>query len=241
MNRNYNEAYSIGVWEIDKAATAQAANEGRPQVCVNIGRTCVGEESYYISEWFFQDVYEKIKDKSIRCHVNLYAYPQIVCEKNGMLVPHNNAILELKQAVKKTLDSTLECNQIRAFSEIRQNSYESTRIGQNTKNLRDKLTLLLPEHLNEKKEPMNYSFISLILRERSKTSTAPEENELTRQLQEYTKPQLVSLYASMLEYAAAGTKRFEPFKSLIAQYAPEVIEAAYRDEVARRFYIGEIR
>lgn len=241
MSKNYNEAYSIDIWEIDRSATAQAESTGRPIVCVNIGRTCVGEESYYISEWFFQDVYEKIKDKSIRCHVNLYAYPKVVCERNGMLVPHNASILELKQAVKKTLDSTLECNQIRAFSEIRQNSYESTRIGMNTKNLRDKLTLLLPEHINEEREPLNYSFMSLTLRERTRMSVSMEDTDISKQMMEYTKPQLVSIYSSMLEFAAAGTKRFEPFKSLIAKYEPEEIEAAYRDEVARRFYIGEIR
>ena len=238
---NYKEAYSISTWEIDKAATSANATEGRPVVCVNIGRYSVGEESYYISEWIFQDVYTKIKEKSIKVHVNLFAYPAIVCERNGLLVCHNADVLELKNRTKEILDSSMESNQIRAFSEIRQNSYAASRIGMHTKVLREKITMLLPQDLNEHKLPLNYAFLSLMLREKCKLETITEHTDLSEKLREYNKVELVALYGSMLEYAAAGTKRFEPFKTLIEVYAPEDIESAYRDEVARRFYIGEIR
>lgn len=110
-------------WTPEGVVSAYPSMPNRPVASYRIGMRENGDQKYFINEPIFVDVYHRILKKEVKCYVNLYQYPYLVCVKDGRLVPHNMAFFELLSAVDTAMEDILIHNKIRAFTEIRRNLY----------------------------------------------------------------------------------------------------------------------
>ncbi len=224
-------------WTPEGVVSAYPSMPNRPVASYRIGMRENGDQKYFINEPIFVDVYHRILKKEVKCYVNLYQYPYLVCVKDGRLVPHNMAFFELLSAVDTAMEDILIHNKIRAFTEIRRNLYAKERIGETTRILREQLAAMLPEGLIDKGVPLSYAFLRFYLQ-----SHMPLEqtSELEEQLRFMDKAGLSSLQGGLYEYEEARSIHFEPLKNLSQTYAIEDIKAAFQKELCRRFFVGDI-
>lgn len=215
------------VYDIEKYKDRKAVN-----VVIGIEEQQNGE--VYIYEPIFKDILPLVFDKRVKVHVDLYSDPQVVLEKNGKIILHNGDIDYIKDVVDDALKTTMVSNQIRAITEIRMNQYNSANIGKTTKILRGNLSTDLERKLN-------YDFLRLYLREKYQLTDTARKSELAAQMSQYSKNELISLHGGIIEYREMSYASFEPLKGLLEQeYNFEDIVKAYREEVANRFYAGDI-
>ena len=195
-----------------------------------------GTESY-IAEGIYDDIMPLIEQNKVTVHVDIYSEPMVVIEKDGRLVPHNINIQYLKEDVCDVLDESdiTKSNQIRTLVELRNNIYASYPLGRAAKILRMELSRVL-----DLDNYLNYDFLSLVLRE--KYSNLEVGEELAKEFRSYTKEELISVYGGLMEKALTNAVKIEPAKELVEKgIALENIEEALKDEVARRFFYGEIK
>ena len=201
----------------------------------------MGDETQAIYERIFVDVYDLIISKKVKVHINLYSDPVIVCEKNGRLIPHSPDDMILKEDINEVIAVAGEQNRIRALTEIRRNLYNASYLGDVTRNLRDQITNALPDGCLNEGKSLNYDFLKLYLRESYRLNDVPEEDSLEETIRNYDKSELIELFGGMLEYAKLGKASYSPLKELLeAKNEPANIETAFYDELARRFFLGEI-
>ncbi len=196
-----------------------------------------GGTEQYVLEAVYSDLIDMITDKKVTVHVDIFAEPPIVLEMNGRLVPHNAEIKVLKEETEDMLKdhTTTISNQIRAMIELRNNAYSQEVLGKAIKQMR----VILSDGLTS---PLNYDFIKLILEEKYAGYLLNEENDLTRELKTYTKEELISVYGGLIEKKESGACRIEPMKKMIEDgIPPEKIEIALKDEIARRYFMGDIK
>lgn len=241
MNKKRLCAFPISEWKKQGADFVEAESGERKIAEYLIGTSTIGDEETAIIERIFVDVFQLIQQKRVKVHINLYADPVMVVEKNGKLIPHSPDDIILREDLDDVIEKSKDKNRIRALTEIRRNMYNASNLGDVTRNLRTQITNTLPEDYFDEGKPLSYDFLKLYLRDRYRLNDAPEENSLKEIVRDYSKEQLVELYGGMLEYSLFKEASYEPLKTLISDgYTASDIEMTFYNELSRRFFMGEI-
>lgn len=188
----------------------------------------------YVMEGIYSDLIPLIENKQVKVHVDLYSEPMLVLELEGKIVPHNANVEILRADTLDLLESqaAITSNQIRALVELRNNAYSQIVLGRATKMLRT----ILSDGLDTK---LNYDFIRLVLKERY--THFHTSDPLIQELMALEKDGLISVYGGLLEKHYTKAVRIEPMKSMIERgITAKQIDAALKDEIARRFFEGSI-
>jgi len=208
---------------------------------VAIGEIGSGEERSYIIEPFFPQILEMVFNHEVKVHIDLYADPAVVVEKDGKIVLHNADVESIKIHLDKVISKIPEPNRIHAMTEIRQSQYNQCSIGNITRVVRQKLTDLLPKGILFPGMKLNYDFMRLYFMEKYNLDFSPEKNSLQEKLRRMSKTDLLSVYGSMVETRKTGATWYEPGATLIREGATiDEIEEAYLRELEFRFFSGQI-
>ena len=234
-------AFPISKWKKQGVEFTESESGERKIAEYIIGTSTIGDDSQAIYERIFVDVFNLIQKKQVTVHINLYADPVMVVEKNGKFIPHSPDDTILRDDIDDVIDISNDGNRLRALTEIRKNMYNAATLGDVTRNLREQITNALPAGYFQDGNALSYDFLKLYLREKYRLNDLPEEGSLKEIIRDYSKAELIELYGGMLEYASFGKASYEPLKSLLEQgYKPEEIEMLYYEELSRRFFIGDI-
>ena len=208
----------------------------RPIVDLSIGTEDADGGTVLIIEPVYKDLLPYIFEHRALTHVNLYAYPHIVVEKNSRLIIHSPGLALAKDAIMKALEEDKDIflhNEIRALADIRNNQYRKAPLGRTTKILRG----IISDDLNlEKDEMVHYDLLRLCLIEKFQSSRKDEFG-----ISKMSKEELINLYAGLLEYTKEEKAELEPLKTLLANgNNVKDISRYLRSEVAARFFEGSI-
>lgn len=207
---------------------------GRKVVDVAIGTEQQPGGEVYVTEAFFKDILPMVFSKDVTVHLDMYSDPPVVLEKDGRLILHNADVDVVKEMASDALKDTYISNQIRSITEIRMNQYNSSRLGVTTKVLRDTVSY-------EFDRKINYDFLRLFLREKYQLCDTISQNPVALDVSLLSKTELISLYGGILEYQKTNSCKFEPLKSLLQkEYSIDDIEKTLKEEIAKRFFSGEI-
>lgn len=207
---------------------------GRKTVDVAIGTEQQPGGEVYVTEPFFVDILPLVFSKDVIVHLDMYSDPPVVLEKDGRLILHNADIDVAKEMLSDALKDTYVSNQIRAITEIRMNQYNASRLGSTTKVLRDSVSY-------EFDRKINYDFLRLFLREKYQLCDVISQTPIALDISLLNKTELLSLYGGILEYQNTNSCKFEPLKGLLQKgYGIAEIEKHLKDEIAKRFFSGEI-
>lgn len=196
--------------------------------------TAPGSAEHYVCEMIYEDLLPMIFSGNATVHLNLYAEPMIVLEKNGKLLLHNGSAAAMKDDIFDILEELdkMTSNQIRALVEIRNNQYSQNTLGQATKLLRNVLW-------DETGIKFSYDFIRLCLKE--KFMSQPEKGSLEWEFSTYSKEDLISIYGSFLEIEETNATRIEPAKTLLDKgVSLDELRRLTLEEIGRRFFEGGI-
>lgn len=211
--------------------------EGRSVSTLVIGTEQTnGGKEVYITEQIYSDLIEYLFNKFYTVHIDLYSYPQIVMEKNSMLVMHSPEIEKAKDLVVDALSNENEIfpqNQIKALADIRNNLYGRTKTMRSTKVLRDVVSkkLNLPKGVR-----VNYDLLRICLFEKY---TRKEENKYG--INKMSKEDLAMLFAGLVEYRETKKSTFDPLSRLLeAGGDAKEINALLKHEISVRFFEGRL-